>query len=127
MRMTGRLMAIALAWGIVLLTGGCGGMPTEPLFKVSGKILSKGNPITGLPPGEKAQVKFISPATKEEKYAGVQDDGSFTLELKKGSYTVIGSAGFTADTDKQKGPGKVTKEVKVDGPVNDLLLDIGKK
>ncbi len=110
---------------ILGLVAGCGGEIKPKTFKVSGKIHSGGNPITGLPPGEKPMVKFEANANKEQSQAKVGNDGSFSAELAPGDYTVTGSAGFMANTDK-KGPGIISKGLKVEADVADLDLDVGK-
>lgn len=105
---------------------GCGEAPKSATFKVTGKILSKGSPITGLPPGEKAQVVFTSNQTKAQSFARVTEDGAFVVDVAKGEYQVTGSAGFTADPSK-KGPGKISKALKVEADITDVILDIGAK
>lgn len=105
---------------------GCGKEPQEVKIKVSGKILSNGKPITGLPPGEKPMVLLTSKINQAQNYARVSEDGSFMIEIAKGDYILTGSAGFTASPN-EKGPGKLTKDLKVESEINDLILDIGKK
>lgn len=119
-------LKIFVLMGLVIGLAGCGETPKVPNFKVTGVILSKGSPITGLPPGEKAQVVFTSEQTKAQSYARVMEDGSFSVDLAKGNYSVTGSAGFTADPNK-KGPGMVTRALKVETDIKDLVLDISKK
>ena len=110
---------------ILGLVAGCGGETKPKTFKVSGKIHSGGNPITGLPPGEKPMVKFEAIANKEQSQAKVGNDGAFSAELAPGDYTVTGSAGFMADSDK-KGPGIISKGLKVEADIANLDLDVGK-
>jgi hypothetical protein len=110
---------------IVALLAGCGGETKAKTFKVTGKIHSGGNPITGLPPGEKPMVKFEAKANKEQSQAKVGEDGAFSAELAPGDYTVTGSAGFMANSDK-KGPGIISKGLKVEADVAGLDLDVGK-
>jgi len=110
---------------IVALVAGCGGETKAKTFKVTGKIHSGGNPITGLPPGEKPMVKFEAKANKEQSQAKVGNDGAFSVELTPGDYTVTGSAGFMANSDK-KGPGIISKGLKVEADVAGLDLDVGK-
>lgn len=122
-----RMALVSFVFFVLGLTlVGCGEAPKAATVKVTGKILSKGSPITGLPPGEKAQVVFTSVQTKAQSFARVAEDGSFVADVAKGEYTVTGSAGFNADP-KTKGPGKVTKALKVDADMTDLILDISKK
>ena len=111
---------------IVALVGiaGCGGETKAKTFKVTGKIHSGGNPITGLPPGEKPMVKFEAKANKEQSQAKVAADGAFSADLAAGDYTVTGSAGFMAN--EKKGSGMVSKSLKVEADIADLDLDIGK-
>jgi len=109
---------------IVALVAGCGGETKAKTFKVTGKIHSGGNPITGLPPGEKPMVKFEAKANKEQSQAKVAEDGAFSAELVPGDYTVTGSAGFMAN--EKKGPGMVSKSLKVEADVAGLDLDVGK-
>lgn len=109
---------------IVALVAGCGGETKAKTFKVTGKIHSGGNPITGLPPGEKPMVKFEAKANKEQSQAKVAEDGAFSADLVPGDYTVTGSAGFMAN--EKKGSGMVSKSLKVEADVSDLDLDIGK-
>ena len=109
---------------IVALVAGCGGETKAKTFKVTGKIHSGGNPITGLPPGEKPMVKFEAKANKEQSQAKVAEDGAFSAELVPGDYTVTGSAGFMAN--EKKGSGMISKSLKVEADVSDLDLDIGK-
>ena len=111
---------------IVALVGiaGCGGETKAKTFKVTGKIHSGGNPITGLPPGEKPMVKFEAKANKEQSQAKVAADGAFSADLAAGDYTVTGSAGFMAN--EKKGSGMVSKSLKVEADVAGLDLDIGK-
>lgn len=108
---------------IVALVAGCGGETKAKTFKVTGRIHSGGNPITGLPPGEKPMVKFEAKANKEQSQAKVAEDGAFSAELAPGDYTVTGSAGFMAN---EKGSGMVSKSLKVEADVAGLDLDIGK-
>jgi len=117
----------ALASLVIALVGiaGCGDETKVKKFKVTGKIHSGGNPITGLPPGEKPMVKFEAIANKEQSQAKVGNDGAFSVELTPGDYTVTGSAGFMANSDK-KGSGMVSKSLKVEADVTDLDLDVGK-
>ena len=110
---------------IVALLAGCGGETKAKTFKVTGKIHSGGNPITGLPPGEKPMVKFEAKANKEQSQAKVAEDGAFSAELAPGDYTVTGSAGFMANSDK-KGPGIISKGLKVEADIANLDLDVGK-
>lgn len=110
---------------ILGLVAGCGGETKPKTFKVSGKIHSGGNPITGLPPGEKPMVKFEAIANKEQSQVKVGNDGAFSAELAPGDYTVTGSAGFMADSDK-KGPGIISKGLKVEADIANLDLDVGK-
>lgn len=110
----------------LVLAVGCGKEPQEVKIKVSGKILSNGKPITGLPPGEKPMVLLTSKINQAQNYARVTEDGSFVVEVPKGDYILTGSAGFTASPN-EKGPGKFTKDLKVESEINDLILDIGKK
>ncbi len=109
---------------IVALVAGCGGETKAKTFKVTGKIHSGGNPITGLPPGEKPMVKFEAKANKEQSQAKVAEDGAFSADLAAGDYTVTGSAGFMAN--EKKGSGMVSKSLKVEADIADLDLDIGK-
>jgi uncharacterized membrane protein len=111
---------------IVALVGiaGCGGETKAKTFKVTGKIHSGGDPITGLPPGEKPMVKFEAKSNKEQSQAKVGEDGAFSAELAPGDYTVTGSAGFMAN--EKKGSGMVSKSLKVEADVAGLDLDIGK-
>jgi len=117
----------ALASLVIALVGiaGCGDETKVKKFKVTGKIHSGGNPITGLPPGEKPMVKFEAIANKEQSQAKVGNDGAFSVELTPGDYTVTGSAGFMANSDK-KGPGIISKGLKVEADVAGLDLDVGK-
>lgn len=117
----------AMASLVIALVGiaGCGGETKATKFKVTGKIHSGGSPITGLPPGEKPMVKFEAKANKEQSQAKVGEDGAFSAELAPGDYTVTGSAGFMANSDK-KGPGMISKSLKVVADVADLDLDVGK-
>jgi len=117
----------ALASLVIALVGiaGCGDETKVKKFKVTGKIHSGGNPITGLPPGEKPMVKFEAIANKEQSQAKVGNDGAFSAELAPGDYTVTGSAGFMANSDK-KGPGIISKGLKVEADVAGLDLDVGK-
>ena len=117
----------ALASLVIALVGiaGCGDETKVKKFKVTGKIHSGGNPITGLPPGEKPMVKFEAIANKEQSQAKVGNDGAFSAELAPGDYTVTGSAGFMANSDK-KGPGIISKGLKVEADVANLDLDVGK-
>ena len=117
----------ALASLVIALVGiaGCGDETKVKKFKVTGKIHSGGNPITGLPPGEKPMVKFEAIANKEQSQAKVGEDGAFSAELAPGDYTVTGSAGFMANSDK-KGPGIISKGLKVEADVAGLDLDVGK-
>ena len=109
---------------IVALVAGCGGETKAKTFKVTGKIHSGGNPITGLPPGEKPMVKFEAKANKEQSQAKVAEDGAFSAELVPGDYTVTGSAGFMAN--EKKGSGMVSKSLKVEADVAGIDLDVGK-
>ena len=120
-----RIRKAVMASLILALVAGCGGETKPKTFKVSGKIHSGGNPITGLPPGEKPMVKFEAIANKEQSQAKVGNDGAFSAELAPGDYTVTGSAGFMANSDK-KGPGIISKGLKVEADVADLDLDVGK-
>ncbi len=61
----------------------------------------------------------------EPSYAKVGNDGAFSAELTPGDYTVTGSAGFMANCDK-KGPGIISKGLKVEADVANLDLDVGK-
>ena len=61
----------------------------------------------------------------EPSYAKVGIDGAFSAELTPGDYTVTGSAGFMANSDK-KGPGIISKGLKVEADVANLDLDVGK-
>jgi|GEM_PF-279582 len=118
----------ALASLVIALVGiaGCGDETKVKKFKVTGKIHSGGNPITGLPPGEKPMVKFEAIANKEQSQAKVGNDGAFSAELAPGDYTVTGSAGFMANSDK-KGPGIISKGLKVEADVAGLDLDVANK
>ena len=118
----------AMASLVIALVGiaGCGGETKVKKFKVTGKIHSGGNPITGLPPGEKPMVKFEAIANKEQSQAKVGNDGAFSAELAPGDYTVTGSAGFMANSDK-KGPGIISKGLKVEADVAGLDLDVANK
>ena len=120
-----RIRKAVMASLILALVAGCGGETKPKTFKVSGKIHSGGNPITGLPPGEKPMVKFEAIANKEQSQAKVGNDGAFSAELAPGDYTVTGSAGFMANSDK-KGPGIISKGLKVEADVANLDLDVGK-
>lgn len=120
-----RIRNAVMASLILGLVAGCGGETKPKTFKVSGKIHSGGNPITGLPPGEKPMVKFEAIANKEQSQAKVGNDGAFSAELAPGDYTVTGSAGFMADSDK-KGPGIISKGLKVEADIANLDLDVGK-
>ena len=120
-----RIRKAVMASLILALVAGCGGETKPKTFKVSGKIHSGGNPITGLPPGEKPMVKFEAIANKEQSQAKVGIDGAFSAELAPGDYTVTGSAGFMANSDK-KGPGIISKGLKVEADVSNLDLDVGK-
>ena len=111
---------------MVVVLAGCGGETKAKTFKVTGKIHSGGNPITGLPPGDRPMVKFESSETKEPSYAKVSEDGSFLADLPAGNYKVTGSAGFMANTEK-KGPGMVSKDLKVEADVADLDIDVANK
>ncbi|NBR05391.1 MAG: hypothetical protein EBT92_06435 [Planctomycetes bacterium] len=117
--------AAAMTSLIVALVTGCGGETKAKTFKVSGKIHAGGNPITGLPPGEKPMVKFEAKANKEQSMAKVGEDGAFTVDLSPGDYTVTGSAGFMAISNK-KSPGMISKDLKVEADVVGLDLDVGK-
>lgn len=123
LKMISRMVLVFFA--LVYATG-CGKEPQEVKIKVSGKILSNGKPITGLPPGEKPMVLLTSKVNQAQNYARVAEDGSFVVEVVKGEYTLTGSAGFTASPN-EKGPGKITKDLKVESEMNDLILDLGKK
>ncbi|MFM7098777.1 MAG: hypothetical protein ACKO16_15320 [Gemmataceae bacterium] len=116
--------AAVMASLILALVCGCGGETKAKTFKVTGKILAGGNPITGLPPGEKPMVKFEEKLSKAQSYAKVSEDGAFNAELPAGDYNVTGSAGFSADSQK-KGPGFVTKDLKVESDVSGFDLDVG--
>ena len=118
----------ALASLVIALVGiaGCGDETKVKKFKVTGKIHSGGNPITGLPPGEKPMVKFEANENKEQSQAKVGNDGAFSAELAPGDYTVTGSAGFMANSDK-KGPGIISKGLKVEADVAGLDLDVANK
>ena len=70
-------------------------------------------------------VKFEAIANKEQSQAKVGNDGAFSAELAPGDYTVTGSAGFMANSDK-KGPGIISKGLKVEADVSNLDLDVGK-
>ena len=105
---------------------GCGGETKAKTFKVEGKIHSGGAPIVGLPPGDRPMVKFEASGTQEASYAKVSDDGLFSALLPAGSYKVTGSAGFTANSEK-KGPGIVSKDLKVEADVAGLDLDVANK
>ena len=120
-----RIRNAVMASLILALVAGCGGETKPKTFKVSGKIHSGGNPITGLPPGEKPMVKFEANENKEQSQAKVGNDGAFSAELTPGDYTVTGSAGFMANSDK-KGPGIISKGLKVEADVSNLDLDVGK-
>ena len=111
---------------MVVVLAGCGGETKAKTFKVTGKIHSGGNPITGLPPGDRPMVKFESSETKEPSYAKVSEDGSFLADLPAGNYKVTGSAGFMANTEK-KGPGMVSKDLKVEADVSNLDIDVASK
>ena len=121
-----RIRNAVMASLILALVAGCGGETKPKTFKVSGKIHSGGNPITGLPPGEKPMVKFEAIANKEQSQAKVGNDGAFSAELAPGDYTVTGSAGFMANSDK-KGPGIISKGLKVEADVAGLDLDVANK
>ena len=118
----------AMASLVIALVGiaGCGGETKAKTFKVTGKIHSGGTPITGLPPGEKPMVKFEAKANKEQSQAKVSEDGAFSAELAPGDYTVTGSAGFMANSDK-KGSGIISKSLKVEADVAGLDLDVANK
>jgi len=105
---------------------GCGSETKAKTFKVEGKIHSGGNPITGLPPGDRPMVKFEASGTLETSYAKVGDDGSFLALLPAGSYKVTGTAGFSANTEK-KGPGIVSRDLKIEADVAGLDLDVANK
>lgn len=111
---------------IVVVLAGCGGETKAKTFKITGKIHSGGSPITGLPPGDRPMVKFESSETKEPSYAKVSEDGSFLADLPAGNYKVTGSAGFMANTEK-KGPGMVSKDLKVEADVANLDIDVASK
>ena len=121
-----RIRNAVMASLILALVAGCGGETKPKTFKVSGKIHSGGTPITGLPPGEKPMVKFEAIANKEQSQAKVGIDGAFSAELTPGDYTVTGSAGFMANSDK-KGPGIISKGLKVEADVANLDLDVANK
>ena len=123
LKMISRMVLVLFA---LVFAIGCGKDPQEVKIKVTGKILSNGKPITGLPPGEKPMVLLTSKVNQAQNYARVVEDGSFVVEVAKGEYTLTGSAGFTASPN-EKGPGKITKDLKVESEINDLILDIGKK
>lgn len=123
LKMISRMVLVFFA---LVFAVGCGKEPQEVKIKVTGKILSNGKPITGLPPGEKPMVLLTSKVNQAQNYARVVEDGSFVVEVAKGEYTLTGSAGFTASPN-EKGPGKITKDLKVESEINDLILDIGKK
>lgn len=111
---------------MVVVLAGCGGETKAKTFKVTGKIHSGGSPITGLPPGDRPMVKFEASGTQETSFAKVSDDGSFLADLPAGNYKVTGSAGFMANTEK-KGPGMVSKDLKVEADVADLDIDVANK
>lgn len=111
---------------IVVVLAGCGGETKAKTFKITGKIHSGGSPITGLPPGDRPMVKFESSETKEPSYAKVSEDGSFLADLPAGNYKVTGSAGFMVNTEK-KGPGMVSKDLKVEADVSNLDIDVASK
>lgn len=121
--MINRIRNVVMTSLIVALVAGCGGETKAKTFKVTGRIHSGGNPITGLPPGEKPMVKFEAKANKEQSQAKVAEDGAFSADLVPGDYTVTGSAGFMAN---EKGSGMVSKSLKVEADVAGLDLDIGK-
>lgn len=123
LKMISRMVLVFFA---LVFAVGCGKEPQEVKIKVTGKILSNGKPITGLPPGEKPMVLLTSKVNQAQNYARVVEDGSFVVEVAKGEYTLTGSAGFTASPN-EKGPGKITKDLKVESEINDLILDLGKK
>jgi len=123
LKMISRMVLVFFA---LVFAIGCGKEPQEVKIKVSSKILSNGQPITGLPPGEKPMVLLTSKINQAQNYARVSEDGSFMIEIAKGDYILTGSAGFTASPN-EKGPGKFTKDLKVESEINDLILDIGKK
>lgn len=123
LKMISRMVLVFFA---LVFAVGCGKEPQEVKIKVTGKILSNGKPITGLPPGEKPMVLLTSKVNQAQNYARVVEDGSFVVEVAKGEYTLTGSAGFTASPN-EKGPGKITKDLKVESEINDLILDMGKK
>ena len=111
---------------MVVVLAGCGGETKAKTFKVTGKIHSGGSPITGLPPGDRPMVKFEASGTQETSFAKVSDDGSFLADLPAGNYKVTGSAGFMANAEK-KGPGMVSKDLKVEADVADLDIDVANK
>jgi len=111
---------------MIACLAGCGGETKAKTFKVTGKIHSGGNPITGLPPGDRPMVKFEASETKEPSYAKVSEDGSFLADLPAGNYKVTGSAGFMANTEK-KGPGMVSQDLKVEADVANLDIDVASK
>ena len=111
---------------MVVVLAGCGGETKAKTFKVTGKIHSGGSPITGLPPGDRPMVKFEASGTQETSFAKVSDDGSFLADLPAGNYKVTGSAGFMANTEK-KGPGMVSKDLKVEADVSNLDIDVASK
>jgi hypothetical protein len=71
-------------------------------------------------------VKFEASGTQETSFAKVSDDGSFLADLPAGNYKVTGSAGFMANTEK-KGPGMVSKDLKVEADVSNLDIDVASK
>jgi hypothetical protein len=111
---------------MIACLAGCGGETKAKTFKVTGKIHSGGSPITGLPPGDRPMVKFEASGTQETSYAKVSEDGAFLAELPAGNYKVTGSAGFMANTEK-KGPGMVSKDLKVEADVANLDIDVANK
>jgi hypothetical protein len=71
-------------------------------------------------------VKFEASGTQETSFAKVSDDGSFLADLPAGNYKVTGSAGFMVNTEK-KGPGMVSKDLKVEADVSNLDIDVASK
>ena len=122
-----RIRNAAMASLVISLVGiaGCGGEAKVKTFKVTGKIHSGGNPITGLPPGCRPMVKFEANENKEQSHAKVGEDGAFIAELAPGDYTVTGSAGYIANSDK-KGLEMISKSLKVEADVAGIDLDVGK-
>jgi len=98
LKMISRMVLVFFA---LVFAIGCGKEPQEVKIKVSGKILSNGKPITGLPPGEKPMVLLTSKINQAQNYARVSEDGSFMIEIAKGDYILTGSAGFTFSQRKR--------------------------